>query len=278
MSLVTMKKLLDDAKKRGGAFGAFSVGNMEMVKGAVKAAEDMKTDIVLQIAEVRLGNSPLHLMGPMMVKAAEEADVNIAVHLDHGQTFETIRKALNLGFTSVMFDGSLLPLEENIENTKKVKEMAAETGAAVEAELGIVGGSEDGTEDHGIKTTDPDDAERFVKETGVDALAIAIGNAHGNYPSAPHLAFDVLSEIAGRIPTPLVLHGGSGISNEDFQEAIRRGICKVNIATASFNSLTKAAEEYFKEEGSHNFFDLNEAMVRGTYDNVRRHIDVFDRA
>ena len=199
MALVTMKKLLDDAMARGGAFGAFSVGNMEMIKGAVKAAEETGTDIVLQIAEVRMDYSPLHLMGPMMVQAAKEADVNIAVHLDHGQTMETVEKALALGFTSIMLDGSRLPFEENIALTKKAVAAARAHGATVEAELGLVGGSEDGKSDMGIRCTDPDDALTFVKATGIDALAVAIGNAHGDYPVAPHLAMDVLSQIREKV-------------------------------------------------------------------------------
>ena len=134
--------------------------------------------------------------------------------------------------------------EENIANTKKVVELAKQYEATVEAELGLVGGSEDGSCDHGIRCTDPDGAKVFAKETGIDALAVAIGNAHGNYPVAPTLAFDVLEKIHENVDIPLVLHGGSGITDKDFQKAISLGIRKVNIATASFNSLTKKVEEY----------------------------------
>ena len=193
--------------------GAFSVGNMEMVKGAVRAAEEADTPIILQIAEVRLAHSPLELMGPMMVQAAKEAKVDVAVHLDHGLTEETVKKALELGFTSVMYDSSTYPFEENIERTKEIVKLAGIYGATVEAELGLVGGSEDGSCDHGIRCTDPEDAKIFCDRTGVDALAVAIGNAHGNYPVAPTLAFDVLEEIQKRTETPLVLHGGSGITD-----------------------------------------------------------------
>lgn len=276
MALVTMKKLLDQARNEHRGVGAFSVGNMEMVKGAVQAAEELKTPVILQIAEVRLKHSPLALMGPMMVQAAKEASVDIAVHLDHGLTLETVQKALDLGFTSVMFDSSLYPFEENIARTKDVVSLAKRYGATVEAELGLVGGSEDGKEGHGIRCTDPADAEIFCRETGVDALAVAIGNAHGNYPTAPELAFDVLAEIQKRVEIPLVLHGGSGISDADFRRAIGLGIVKVNIATASFNSLTRHAEAYLQSDGSHNYFSLNEAMVQGTYENVRHHIRVFN--
>lgn len=276
MALVKMKDLLKRAEEKNIGCGAFSVGNMEMVKGVIRAAEELETPIILQIAEVRLKNSPLHLMGPMMVQAAKEAKVDVAVHLDHGLTFETVDKALELGFTSVMLDASTLPFEENIAKVKTVVEKAQKYGATVEAELGLVGGSEDGSCDHGIRCTDPDDAVVYARETGIDALAVAIGNAHGNYPVAPTLAFDVLKKIHEKVDIPLVLHGGSGITDKDFQRAISLGIRKVNIATASFNSLTAHVEKYMASTDKHNFFDLNEAMVQGTYENVKRHILVFN--
>ena len=276
MALVKMKDLLRRAEEKNIGCGALSVGNMEMVRGAIRAAEELDTPIILQIAEVRLKNSPLHLMGPMMVQAAKEAKVDVAVHLDHGLTFETVDKALELGFTSVMLDASTLPFEENIARVKAVVEKARKYGATVEAELGLVGGSEDGSCDHGIRCTDPDDAVVYARETGIDALAVAIGNAHGNYPVAPTLAFDVLEKIHEKVDIPLVLHGGSGITDKDFQRAISLGIRKVNIATASFNSLTAHVEKYMESTDKHNFFDLNEAMVQGTYENVKRHILVFN--
>ena len=276
MALVKMKDLLRRAVEKNIGCGAFRVGNMEMVRGAIRAAEELDTPIILQIAEVRLKNSPLHLMGPMMVQAAKEAKVDVAVHLDHGLTFETVDKALELGFTSVMLDASTLPFEENIARVKAVVEKARKYGATVEAELGLVGGSEDGSCDHGIRCTDPDDAVVYARETGIDALAVAIGNAHGNYPVAPTLAFDVLEKIHEKVDIPLVLHGGSGITDKDFQRAISLGIRKVNIATASFNSLTAHVEKYMESTDKHNFFDLNEAMVQGTYENVKRHILVFN--
>ena len=276
MALVKMKDLLRRAEEKNIGCGAFSVGNMEMVRGPISAAEELDTPIILQIAEVRLKNSPLHLMGPMMVQAAKEAKVDVAVHLDHGLTFETVDKALELGFTSVMLDASTLPFEENIARVKAVVEKARKYGATVEAELGLVGGSEDGSCDHGIRCTDPDDAVVYARETGIDALAVAIGNAHGNYPVAPTLAFDVLEKIHEKVDIPLVLHGGSGITDKDFQKAISLGIRKVNIATASFNSLTAHVEKYMESTDKHNFFDLNEAMVQGTYENVKKHILVFN--
>lgn len=276
MAIVKMKTLLQSAARENRGCGAFSVGNMEMVKGAVQAAEELNTPIILQIAEVRLKHSPLHLMGPMMVQAAREAKVDVAVHLDHGLTIETVKTALELGFTSVMLDASTLPFKENVKKTAEVVEIARHFDATVEAELGLVGGSEDGSRDHGIRCTDPTDAKIFVENTGIDALAVAIGNAHGNYPSAPKLAFEVLEKIHENVSIPLVLHGGSGITDEDFQRAISLGIKKVNIATASFNSLMEKVEGYMATAGGHNYFDLNTAMVLGTYENVKRHIQVFN--
>ena len=277
MALVHMKQLLRQAQAENRGCGAFSVGNMEMVKGAIQAAEEFNTPIILQIAEVRLKHSPLHLMGPMMLQAAWEAKVDVAVHLDHGLTLDTVHRALELGFTSVMLDASTLPFEENVAAVQEVVTLAKQYGATVEAELGLVGGSEDGSSNHGVRCTDPGDAAEFVRQTGIDALAVAIGNAHGNYPVAPHLAFDVLEQIQQRVEIPLVLHGGSGITDRDFQRAISLGIRKVNIATASFNSLVASVERYMVGVEKHNYFDLSTAMVQGTRENVKRHIQVFNQ-
>ncbi len=275
VALVPMKKLLENAEKNNIAVGAFSVGNMEMVMGAVAAAEELNTPIILQIAECRLKNSPLELMGPMMLSAAKNAKVDIAVHLDHGLKIETVAKALQMGFTSVMFDGSTLPLEENIRAVKQVRQMADEYGATVEAELGVVGGNEGDGAAHEILCTNPDDAKLFCDETGVDALAVAIGNAHGNYPVLPNLRFDVLDDINKIVETPLVLHGGTGITDEMFQQAIMLGVRKVNIATASFDNLAKFAKEYCDSKEKANYFELSGRMAEGVYENVKRHIKVF---
>lgn len=276
MALVKMNDLLLNAKKKGIGCGAFSVGNMEMIMGVVKAAEELNTPIILQIAEVRLPYSPLNYIGPIMLQAARDSKVDIAVHLDHGMSFEVIQQALDLGFTSVMYDGSRLPFEENIENTRKVVEMAERFGATVEAELGLVGGSEDGKSDHGILCTSPDDAVEFCASTKVDALAVAIGNAHGNYPVAPTLEFGVLSEINDRVDVPLVLHGGSGISDKDFQKAISLGIHKINIATASFNSVMVKIRDYLNTNKDTDYFGMSDSIVNGAYLNAKRHITVFN--
>lgn len=276
MALVSMKKLLKQAEEQKKAVGAFSVGNMEMVMGAVRAAEELNTPIILQIAEVRLKNSPLELMGPMMIAAAKNSSVDIAVHLDHGLTLETVDKALELGFTSVMFDGSLLDFEENVGTVQRVVEKASRFKASVEAELGVVGGNEGEGKAHKILCTDPEKAREFCLRTDVNALAVAIGNAHGNYPVLPELRFDVLEQINKKVDTPLVLHGGTGITDEMFRKAISLGVRKINIATASFDHLAKYAKDYCDTVEKANYFELSANEVNGVYENVKRHIKVFN--
>lgn len=273
--LVNMRELLSDAQKGNYAVGSFSVANMEMVLGVLKAAEELSAPVILQIAEVRLKQSPLELIGPLMVAAAKNAKTPVAVHFDHGKTEKMISMALELGFTSVMFDGSHLPLDENIAETQKIVSMAKKYSAAVEAEIGCVGGSEDGSEDIAINCTKPDDAVRFAAETQVDALAIAIGNAHGNYKSTPKLRFDILEECANRVSTPLVLHGGTGISEEDFVRCAKTGIKKINIATATFDSVEKSVRDCYNENKINGYYDLQGAEVEGAYNNAKRHILIF---
>lgn len=273
--LVNMRDLLADAKKGNYAVGSFSVANMEMVLGVLKAAEELNAPVILQIAEVRLKQSPLALIGPLMVAAAENAKIPVAVHFDHGKTAGKIHEALEIGFTSVMFDGSHLPIDENIAQTKSIIEMAKEYDAAVEAEIGCVGGSEDGSEDIAINCTNPADAVKFTQETGVDALAIAIGNAHGNYKSTPKLRFDILEECAKLVDTPLVLHGGTGISPDDFVKCSKTGIKKINIATATFDAVENSVRNCYNENNIKGYYDLQGAEVEGVYQNAKRHILIF---
>lgn len=273
--LVNMRDLLADAEQGNYAVGSFSVANMEMVLGVLKAAKELEAPVILQIAEVRLKQSPLEIIGPLMVAAAENADTPVAVHFDHGKTLEKIGQALDLGFTSVMFDGSHLPLDENIAMTKNVMAMAEEYDAAVEAEIGCVGGSEDGSEDIAINCTKPEDAVRFESETGVDALAIAIGNAHGNYKSTPKLRFDILQKVEQMTHTPLVLHGGTGISPEDFVKCSKTGIKKINIATATFDMVENSVHKCYNENSINGYYDLQSAEVEGAYQNAKKHILIF---
>ncbi|MCY6957137.1 class II fructose-bisphosphate aldolase [Clostridium brassicae] len=275
MSLVKMKELLEQADKSDYGVGAFSIANMEMIMGAVKAAEELNSPLILQIAEVRLKHSPLHLIGPVMIEAAKKAKVPVAVHLDHGMTIETIKQALELGFTSVMFDGSHLPLDENIKKTKEVIELAKEYGATVEAEIGRVGGSEDGSQDISMLITSVEEAKRFAEETNVDALAVAIGNAHGVYKETPVLQLGRLKEIDNEVKTPLVLHGGSGIDADGFRNCIKNGVKKINVATATFNNVVKRVDELFKSSESVDYFTYHQKVIEGAYENVKNHMNIF---
>lgn len=275
MPLINTKELLLKADQGNYAVGSFNVANMEMIIGSIKAAEELKSPIILQVAEGRLEYSPLELIGPMMVSAAKNANVNVGVNFDHGMTLEKIKMALDLGFTSVMIDGSKLPLDKNIELTKEVIREANKFGASVEAEVGRVGGSEDNSNSVSILYTEVEDAKKFVKETGVDALAVAIGNAHGVYEGEPNLNFEVLENIDKAIEIPLVLHGGTGITSDDFRKCAKTGIRKINIATATFNSVNKQAKELYENDEKTNYFKLNSAQVKGAYDNVYKHIRIF---
>lgn len=237
MSLVTLKELMQDALRHQYAVGMFNTLNLEMIKGVIRAAEELHSPAIIAVAEVHAPFNPLSLIGPIMVEAARNAKVPIAVHLDHGLSEPMIRQALELGFTSVMFDGSTLDYEENIRLTRRTVEWAAATGASVEAELGHVGGGEAGTEEeaeHAAHYTDVEQSCDFVTRTGCDALAVAIGTVHGVYRAEPKLDLNRLAEIRSRINLPIVLHGGSGLSEEDFRQCIARGVGKVNICTDMF--------------------------------------------
>ena len=275
MPLVNMAPLLKDARSGGYAVGSFSVANMEMVLGVLKAVEETKSPAIIQIAEVRLNYSPLELIGPLMVAAAKNSPMPVAVHFDHGKTAEKIKQALDIGFTSVMFDGSHLPFEENSRITAEIKKTAAAYGADCEGEIGCVGGSEDGSEDIAINCTSPAQALEFYNKTGVDALAVAIGNAHGNYKQAPKLRFDILEQTAGLVPVPLVLHGGTGILPDDFRRCIKLGINKINIATATFDSVEQSARKAYANQAVKGYYDLQTAEVEGAYRNALKHIEIF---
>ena len=274
MPLVNMKDLLENANREMYGVGAFNVANMEMVLGAVRAGEECRSPIILQLSQGRLPYSPLFLMGPMMMAAAETASVPIGVHFDHGTDIEVIRQALDLGFTSVMIDASHLPIDRNIELTGKVKEMADQYGASVEAEVGQLGGSEDDSAARKMYHSDPQEAKRLYDGVKIDAIALSIGNAHGLYLDEPKLDFSLLQEAKALIPIPLVLHGGTGISPEDFRTCIACGVRKINIATADFLSAEEGARNYCAGT-ERNWFKLSEAMVQGVAACVARHIRIF---
>ena len=238
MPLCNMRDLLNDARKGGYAVGSFSAANLECVMGVIAAAEETRAPIILQCAETRLKHTPLSMIGPMMIAAAKQATVPVAVHLDHGTTLPCIREALELGFTSVMLDGSALPIRENIAKVRQVVEMAGECGASVEAEVGRVGRGEDGSEAAAEAASIADCIA--MDETGIDALAVGIGNAHGLYAATPELRFDILEQLSGKLKAHLVLHGGTGLTDEQFIKLIRLGMRKINIATDIFRAAAMA--------------------------------------
>lgn len=274
VSLVNMKSLLTRAEQDNYGVGAFSVGNMEMIMGAVRAAQEKNSPAILQIAQIRLKYSPLHLIGPMMIAAAKSALVPIAVHFDHGMDLDVIKEALQLGFTSVMIDASHLAIDKNIELVKKVKTMADYYGASVEAEVGQLGVSEDGSINHEMFYSNPNEVKELYESTKVDAIALSIGNAHGLYKKEPKLNYDILAKAKEKVPVPLVLHGGSGISPKDFRKCIEHGIRKVNIATSNFLSVEEEVRNYCKED-TKDYFKLSSNMEYGMYKNVAKHIDIF---
>ena len=274
--IVTLKELLEIAKAENKAIGSFTCPNMEIVMGTIRAAEESQSPIIIQIAEGRLKHTPLNMIGPLMVQAAKDASVKIAVHLDHGLTIGKAREALGYGFTSVMFDGSHYSLQENVDKTNEIAKLARQTGASVEAELGTIGGKEATERDEISKYTDVGEAKMFAENADIDALAVAIGNAHGHYKGKPELNFERLAELQKAVNVPLVLHGGSGISDEDFRHCIDLGVRKINIATASMDAAITFAGRYMAEPGEHDYYHFNENMVQGVYENVKHCIKVFN--
>lgn len=247
MSLVNSRELLKDAQAHGYAVGAFNVENMEMMQAVVAAAEAENAPLMLQTTPSTLRYADTAVFAAMARAIAGKAKVPVAIHLDHGDSFELCRRAAWDGYTSVMIDGSKLPLEENIALVRRVVQMAGDVPQqpAVEAELGRLGGKEDSLE---VKSgediyTDPDEASRFVDETGIDSLAVAIGTAHGFYKGKPKLDFDRLAQLRDAVSVPLVLHGSSGVPDEDVQRAISLGVCKVNFATELRVAYTEATRD-----------------------------------
>jgi fructose-bisphosphate aldolase class II len=232
MSIVTLRDILRGASLNNYGVGLFNFLNLEMLRGIVKAANEEKSPLILGVAEVHLPVIPLDWAVHMMQKVKNEIDVPICLHLDHGTSKDTIFKAIHSGFTSVMYDGSALPYEENIANTKEIVAEARKYGVSVEAELGHVGGAEGGGDDgHEANYTNVSQVIDFVNRTDIDALAVAIGTAHGKYTVKPVLDLERLKEIKKVSKVPLVLHGGSGLSDDDFRNTIKYGISKVNICT-----------------------------------------------
>ena len=249
--LVTLKEALKIAEEKKIAVGAFNAANLESLQAVITAAEELNLPVIMQFAQCHEPWVPLALIGPIMVAEAKKASVPVCVHLDHGETLDYLEKALEIGFTGIMYDGSVLPYAENLKNTKRAVAMAAKTGACVEAELGSMGKRESGAGDaDGDDTkiyTDPQKAKEFVEASGIDALACSFGTTHGIYLSAPRLDFDVVKNVRAMTnDIPVVMHGGSGVSREDYHAAIRAGVRKINYFTYMDKAGGNAAAEYLK--------------------------------
>ncbi len=279
MPLVPMKQVLDEAIKGNYGVGAYNVNNMEQIQGIMRAASETRSPVILQASRGALKYTNMAYIKYLAAAAVEDnPDIPIVLHLDHGNSLETCKEAIALGFTSVMIDGSLkedsktpTSFEENVEVTREVVDYAHKLGITVEGELGTLGGIEDGVGSGKVKLTDPDEAAKFVKLTGVDALALAIGTSHGAYKfkAKPTLAMDIINEVVKKIPGfPLVMHGSSsvprglievinnyggkmektmGVPMESIKEAIRRGIRKINVDTDGRLAMTGAVRKYLSE-------------------------------
>ncbi len=274
--LVTTKEMLLDAQAGHYAVGAFNVESLEFVMAVIKAAEDKKSPVIMQTTPGTVKYANLDYFAAMCKVAADAASVPVAIHLDHGDGFDRCVQAMHAGYTSVMIDGSHVPFEDNIALTASVTKVAAPLGIPVEAELGKVGGKEDdGPAVEGENPyTDPDEAEEFVARTGCGSLAVGVGTAHGVYKGTPHIEQGVLKEIRSRLEIPLVLHGTSGVPDDQVAEAIRNGICKVNYATELRQAFTKGFMGYMADNPG--CFDPKKPGKPGMqeiYDVVASHMD-----
>lgn len=283
--LVTLKEILEIAEEKKIAVGAFNTPNLESLIAILGAAEELQLPVIIQMAECHENLTPVSVIGPVMVEQAKKAKVPVCVHLDHGETLEYVQQVLDIGFTGVMFDGSTLPYEENVSMVKQTVEKAKKAGASVEAELGSMGrresgaGDGSGADDDTKIYTDPVLAKKFVAETGIDALACSFGTTHGIYLTKPRLDFSVVENVrkeTGNIP--VVMHGGSGVSSEDFHKAVAAGVRKINYFTYMDKAAGAGLTEYMQsvEEGMPVFF--TEAAVKATAfmkENVKEAMKVF---
>ena len=279
MPLVTSTEMFKKAYDGGYAIGAFNVNNMEIVQGITEACQEVHAPVILQVSKgARAYANHTYLV--KLVEAAVECcpDIPIVLHLDHGPDFETCKSCIDGGFTSVMIDASSKPFAENIEITKKVVEYAHDHGVVVEAELGTLAGIEDEVKvaAHEASYTHPEEVEEFVSKTGCDSLAIAIGNLHGRYIATPRLNIGRLREIDARNGIPLVLHGGSGTSEEDFKSCIGNGISKINVATAMQLAAMDETCSYIAGNASPNYIDLKNRITEASRRVVAAHIRLFE--
>lgn len=249
MPLVSLNEVLSKASREGYAVGAFNCNNMEIVQAIAQAAEEEKAPVIIQASQGAIRYAGLQYIVALVNRAAAEISVPAVLHLDHGTSFEQAVQCIRSGFSSIMIDGSLLPLEENIALTKKVVEVAHAVGVTVEGELGKIAGTEDDISVSEAEAffTDPEEAKYFVEQTGVDALAISIGTAHGRYRGEPQLDFERLQQIKQIITCPIVLHGSSGVADKDIQKAAGLGVSKFNIDTNIREAFVGAIRSYLPE-------------------------------
>lgn len=243
--LVNMKQILESAKDGHYGVGFFNAVNVEMARAIIETAEELNAPVIVGTAEVLLPATPLERVAEYLIPMAKKAKVRVCVHYDHGLTFEKCMEALQLGFTSIMYDCSTDCYEENVAKVAQMVKICHAMGVTVEGELGHVGDNETSAEGSAPSSfyTDTSLAKDYVERTGVDALAVAVGNAHGDYKFPPKLDFQRISDIAGETGIPLVLHGGSGLSDDDFRKATQLGVCKVNI----FTDIDKAGKTGIEE-------------------------------
>ncbi len=268
--LVTLNDVLEKARDGGYAVGLFNTTDTDMLEAVISAAEEMRSPVVIGTAEILLPYGELKLIGPSLVAAAKRASVPVVVHYDHGLTEERCYEALELGFSSIMFDGSLGSADDNIKRTRAMADYAHKLGASIEGEIGHVGNTDESVEEREAMYTTPKEAVDFVEATGVDALAVAIGTAHGDYKEKPNLDINALKKIRAELDTPLVLHGGSGLSDDDFRNTIAGGIAKVNIFTDLCNAGKRAMKEF---EGP--YLEIRNAKVEAIKAEVIKKIKLF---
>lgn len=273
--LVTSKEMILKAQAGQYAIGAFNIENMEMAMAAVKAAEDLNSPILLQTTPGTVDYATLELYFANVKAIADKAKVPVAIHLDHGSSFELAMQALRVGYTSIMIDGSHLPFDENVAVSRCVVDACRPNHVPVEAELGKVGGKEDKLD--GVDNnpyTEPVEAKQFVEETDVDYLAVAVGTIHGIYKGEPKIDMIRLSEISDMVSVPLVLHGTSGVPDDQVREAIKHGICKVNYATDLSIAYTKGTRANLLDENVIDPKKYGEAGMKEVYELVSDKIKV----
>lgn len=271
--LVNLNEVLFDAQKNGYAVGLFNTTDTDMLEGTLAAAEELKSPVIIGTAEVLLPFGELKLIAPSLIAAAKRASVPVVVHYDHGLTFERCMEALKLGFSSIMFDASAKETETNIKETKEMVKISHAFGATVEGEIGHVGEGAAGDNGNTDMYTLPQEAFEYINSTGVDACAVAVGTAHGAYIKRPKLDFNRLDEIYAAVSKPLVLHGGSGLGDDDFKNSVKHGISKINIFTDICTAGTAAVAKGLKENKG--YLDIRNQKVEAIKEAVKKKILLF---